>query len=240
MPQSWPRTASDIMAEIAERIGAPLDPQTMILPYDIEETALEMSMREVAGYIAAMHGGNWTVTDSGHLALITPAVSGEEDAAEVSAHNAEELSVSEPLEAWSGVKVFWDGNEWRAQDPDMGDDTLVVVKRGEQIGSAGDESGRVLTVKVAFGQRAFPDPAHLMDNLAQNILTNISGSTYYPFDARNVVLDPAHEIGDAVTLPDGALSMICALSGELDGLCAVDVSAPQDEALNSPYLTSWL
>ena len=69
---NWPRTARDVMREIAYRIGAPLDPRTeAVLGTDeIEDTALKMSMREVAGYIAAMYGGNWTVTDEGYLYLV--------------------------------------------------------------------------------------------------------------------------------------------------------------------------
>lgn len=159
--------------------------------------------------------------------------------ANIGAHNAESLSVSDPLEAWSGVSIYWDGDEWNAQDPAYGDETLIVVKRGDKIGSAGDESGRMLEIKVAFGQRATPDPEHMFDRVAQNILSQIADDAYAPFDAVNVVLDPAFEIGDAVSLPDG-LSMIYGMSGELDGLCAVDVSAPPDEAINTAYPANWL
>lgn len=154
--------------------------------------------------------------------------------------NAESLYVSEALEPWSGVRVLWDGDEWKAQDPDLGDETLVVVKRGDQIGFAGDESGRVLEVKFAFGQAATPDPARLLNLWATRLLERIRDDTYYPFEAVNAILDPAAEIGDAVTLPDGALSMIYAMSGELDGLSAADVSAPPDEAVNTAYPASWL
>lgn len=68
--ESWPRTARDIMEEIAARIGAPLDPRTVIGPDDIEDAALGMTMREIAGYIAAQNGGNWTITDESYLYLV--------------------------------------------------------------------------------------------------------------------------------------------------------------------------
>lgn len=237
MAADWPRTARSVMEEIAERIGAPLDPRTTLDADEIEDSALEMTMREVAEYVAAMNGGNWTITDAGTLRLVPLAAPAGNGAPEISAHNAESLLVSDPLEAWSGVSVIWDGDEWNAQDPEYGDDTLIVVKRGERIGFAGDESGRVLTVKVAFGQSATPHPESMWDRGAQSMLASIQGQSYYAFDVRNAILDPAVELGDAVTLPDG-LSMICAMSGELDGLCAVDISAPQDEAAGA--LTGWL
>ena len=71
-PTGWPRSAREVMREIAYRIGTPLDPRTSATLGldDIEDSALKMSMREIAGYIAAMYGGNWTVTDDGYLYLV--------------------------------------------------------------------------------------------------------------------------------------------------------------------------
>lgn len=69
MAYDWPRSARDVMQEISDRIGAPLDPRTQVGANDIEDTALGMSMRQVAGYIAAMEGGNWVITDDGYLYL---------------------------------------------------------------------------------------------------------------------------------------------------------------------------
>ena len=65
--ESWPRTANNVMREIADRIGAPLDPRTVVPANDVEEDALKMSMREIAASIAAMMGGVWTITDNGYL-----------------------------------------------------------------------------------------------------------------------------------------------------------------------------
>lgn len=233
---NWPRTARNVMEEIAGRIGTPLDPRTQLGGDEIEDTALEMTMREIAGYIAAINAGNWTITDEGKLYLV-PIVAAQL-VAEISAHNVESLSVSDPLEAWSGVRVVWDGEEWDASVPEQGEDPRPV-KRGDVIGSAGTENGRVLEIKVAFGQRAVADPSKMWDGGARNILQSIQGNAYCPFEARNAILDPAVEIGDAVTIPGGT-SVICSLSGELDGLCAVDASAPPDEAINTAYPLNWL
>ena len=69
---NYPRTAVEVMNEIAARIGTTIDSRTkeVLQPYQILN-ANKMTMREVAGYIAAMHGGNWTITDSGELYLVT-------------------------------------------------------------------------------------------------------------------------------------------------------------------------
>ena len=73
--EGWPRLANNVMREIADRIGAPLDPRTSIPGYEIEDRALKMSMRDVARYIAAMCGGNWRITDEGFLYLVPIAMS---------------------------------------------------------------------------------------------------------------------------------------------------------------------
>lgn len=67
MAYDWPVSARAIMQEISDRIGAPLDPRTAVPDNDVDDTALDMTMRQVAGYIAAQMGGVWTITDDGCL-----------------------------------------------------------------------------------------------------------------------------------------------------------------------------
>ena len=156
---------------------------------------------------------------------------------DISTHNSESLSVSDTLKPWSGVRVVWDGDEWDAADTELLGEQSRPVKKGDKIGFAGDESGRVLIVKVAFGQSLNTDPAHMWDRGAAVLLDSIRDDAYSAFDAQEAVIDPAFEIGDAVMLPSG-LSMIYAMSGDLDGLYAVNVSAPPDEAINTAYHAS--
>lgn len=153
-------------------------------------------------------------------------------------HNSETLRVSDPLPPWSGVLIVWDGDEWDAADTERGEQSRPV-KKGDKIGFAGDESGRVLTVKIAFGQSLNADPSRMWDGGAAFLLMSIQDDAYSAFDAQNAVIDPAYEIGDAVVLADG-LSMIYAMSGEMDGLYAVNVSAPPDEAINTAYPANWM
>lgn len=65
----WPKTMPDVMAEIAERIGVELDERNVMRNY-LVEAPVGYTMREVAGWIAAAHAGNWTITDAGKLRLI--------------------------------------------------------------------------------------------------------------------------------------------------------------------------
>ena len=68
----WPRPMNEAAAEIAAAMGLILDPLTaeLLNPEYRVEYPNEMTMREVLGYIAAAHAGNWTVTDAGELRLV--------------------------------------------------------------------------------------------------------------------------------------------------------------------------
>lgn len=65
----WPKTMLEVMAEIAEKIGVELDERNVLHNYSIE-APVGYTMREVAGWIAAAHAGNWTITDAGKLRLV--------------------------------------------------------------------------------------------------------------------------------------------------------------------------
>lgn len=67
----FPMTMPDAVGEIAGLIGVALDSRTALNPgYTIDYPANDYTLREVLGYIAAAHGGNWTMTDKGELLLV--------------------------------------------------------------------------------------------------------------------------------------------------------------------------
>lgn len=66
----WPRPATVVVEEIAEKMGVSVDPRTIInhdlkVPYPVDYTC-----RELLSQIAVAHVGNWVITDSGQLRLI--------------------------------------------------------------------------------------------------------------------------------------------------------------------------
>lgn len=66
---TWPRKMSAVVATICTRMGVELDIRTELKPYDVEFPN-ELTMREILGYIAAAHGGCWTITPAGRLRLV--------------------------------------------------------------------------------------------------------------------------------------------------------------------------
>ena len=74
--------------------------------------------------------------------------------------------------------------------------------------------------------------------MAENILKSLSGFQYQPYTAQGAILDPAAELGDAVTI-NGVYSGIYQRDTDYSALTTSDISAPQDEALDyeTPHLT---
>ena len=68
----WPAADIDVVREIAEFIGAPIDPRTeeiMVKAYAVKRPS-EYTCREVLGHIAAAYAGNFVMSDTGELRLI--------------------------------------------------------------------------------------------------------------------------------------------------------------------------
>lgn len=94
---------------------------------------------------------------------------------------------------------------------------------------AGDETGYVYEIECPFATQAAAD----------SLLTKMQGFVYRPFAAEAAVIDPACELGDTVSVPDGLggtfLTGLYSCSMAFNGLCRASVSAPADEALDHEY-----
>ena len=74
--------------------------------------------------------------------------------------------------------------------------------------------------------------------MAENLLKSLAGFQYQPYEAQGAILDPAAELGDAITV-NGVYSGIYKRDTDFDALTVSDISAPQEEALDYevPHLT---
>ena len=99
----------------------------------------------------------------------------------------------------------------------------------EQEIFAGDETGYVYEIACPFATQAAAD----------RLLTKMQGFIYRPFAAEAAVLNPACELGDTLSVPDGSggsfLTGLFSSNLVFDSLCAASVSAPEDEELDHEY-----
>lgn len=90
--------------------------------------------------------------------------------------------------------------------------------------TAGDDTGRAIEVTCPWGSQ----------EMANSILSSVSGKTYQPYTATDALLDPAAEIGDAVTV-GGYYSVIADISTSFDRASAPTISAPESDEIDDEY-----
>lgn len=100
----------------------------------------------------------------------------------------------------------------------------LLDEDGDVVGVSGSDTGRTLTALQPDGTNA----------MAASILTKVSGYKHIGYDGRKALLDPAVELGDAVTV-DGYYVPLIALDMTLDPMLAPDISAPDADEIDDEY-----
>lgn len=100
----------------------------------------------------------------------------------------------------------------------------LLDENGDVVGVSGSDTGRTLTALQPDGTNA----------MAAAILTKVSGYKHIGYDGRKALLDPAVELGDAVTV-DGLYVPLIALDMTFDPLLAPDISAPDADEIDDEY-----
>ena len=121
--------------------------------------------------------------------------------------NAEQFTFSDEREEITGVRVI------------LTDDTSVLE---------GSEDS-VMEVYIPL----CTDTAEAR-TFAQGILAALSGFKYQPYDAGNVIADPAAQLGDGITI-NGVYSSIFRRISRLDVQTTQDASAPMEEEVNHEF-----
>lgn len=89
---------------------------------------------------------------------------------------------------------------------------------------AGDMSWRVLEIENPWGTQT----------MANNILAQVQGYAYKPYKATGAILNPAAELGDAVSVA-GVYSLIAESETQLTPLMSATISAPEDSVIDHEY-----
>lgn len=230
----WPKSMSAVATDIAAKIGVEIDDRTSLNAGYMVEAPVGYTMREIMGWIAAAHGGNWTIADDGKLRLILMAnipsdvyyladengnyilfgenriiVSGGEEGNFVGAGKIVVGNAAISLETSPPFEPFSGVTVWY-------DDELAY--------RSGDDSGRQLELDCPWATQ----------EMADTILEAVKGYVYQPYTASGALLDPAAELGDGVVVGD-VYSVIASVNTEFDALCAADISAPSDEEVDHEY-----
>lgn len=101
---------------------------------------------------------------------------------------------------------------------------VILKVDGETQYVAGDESGRTIEKSCAWASQ----------EMANSILASLKNVQYVPFDGNNALLDPAAELGDAITAA-GKYGMLAEMSRQLDRQYLAEVSAPGADELDDEF-----
>lgn len=102
---------------------------------------------------------------------------------------------------------------------------VIVVDEDNNIEySAGNDTGRTLTLVCPFGTQ----------KMASDILSKVRGYQYQPYSATDVHIDPAVELGDAITV-GGIYGGVFSKDVTHGPLYTADISAPGGEKINYKY-----
>ena len=100
----------------------------------------------------------------------------------------------------------------------------LLDENGDVVGVSGSDTGRTLTALHPDGTNA----------MAAAILAKVSGYKHIGYDGRKALLDPAVELGDAVTV-DGLYVPLITMDMTFDPLLAPDISAPDADEIDDEY-----
>lgn len=100
----------------------------------------------------------------------------------------------------------------------------LLDENGDVVGVSGSDSGRTLTALQPDGTNA----------MAAAILAKVSGYKHIGYDGSEALLDPAVELGDAVTV-DGLYVPLIAMDMTFDPMLAPNISAPDADEIDDEY-----
>lgn len=101
---------------------------------------------------------------------------------------------------------------------------IILYVDDETAYVAGTDTGRALEVTCPYGSQ----------DMANNLLEQFSGYAYQPASASDALMDPAAELGDAVTV-GSVYTVLASVSTTFDSLMTADISAPGQEEIDSEY-----
>ena len=101
---------------------------------------------------------------------------------------------------------------------------IVIYVDDENAYEAGNDTGRTMEVTCPYGTQ----------EMANNLLDQLGGYTYQPAQATDALMDPAAELGDAVTI-GGVYTTLASVTTAWDRLMTADIGAPGQDEIDSEY-----
>jgi hypothetical protein len=174
--------------------------------------------RNMLSYIAVLYGGDWMVYD-GSLALILPQWHGGEVAEVGDAVTTLDKSNTEYV---TKVRLWLDGQTSFRAPSNLSESEWKAL------------AGRCIEADLPF---------YATQDAADYILSEYSGTSFVPYNATKVFVDPRYEINDQISFANGSIeftSMIVKQTITMDALAPSDLRFDSEDIVDSyyPYISS--
>lgn len=241
---NWPKPMADVVNRCAELMGVQLDSRNVIKTgdsYMVTMPDATTTLLMILGNIAAVHGGNWTITDDGKLRLV-PIVT----------------SPVLPQEWWDEQKdnvideiedkfVFSQTNTSGVTDdntvtiPVVIDELLtghtiyvtrVTMEMSSDVGfTAGNSEGYEILIT---------NNPYVSQQACDDLLNDLYGIVYEPYSIKGAVYDPAAELGDYMVIGESSddvrlASVLYNETRAFDVAFRADADAPAEEEEDNEY-----
>lgn len=239
---NWPKPMSEVVSEVAYRIGVSLDSRTVIYTGDdyMVPFPTGLTMLQVLGYIGACHGGNWIITEENKLRLV-PLTTSPDETFFIIDPDYERIQSDDGYTLIHDVQTVFNA-VLPTESPGLINVPAVLgqITTGTSVTvtgitaednsnnsyTAGDSSGAV----IAISQNPYVTQA-----ICDKLYELYGGLVYSPFTASKAIYDPATELGDQAKIGDKVFSAIMKATLTLDLSFQADISAPNSEELSDEY-----
>lgn len=232
----FPCTMQQAAQDIAAAMDVELDPRNVYLPYTMRAYPDgEYMRRDALCDIAAAHGGNWFISDTGKLRLV-PLISFPPETNYLVEEHGDNI-------AFGGINILlsYGGTNNKhgidgAEKFFVGLDVTGFEDNGKRMPITSVtlqvNENNTVTSGVYSGIDLYAVCPYGTQEMANEILFKVNGYQYQAFTADAANIDPAAELGDGVDV-GGIYGVLSAISDNGDGY--PDISAPGDEELEDEY-----
>ena len=117
----------------------------------------------------------------------------------------------------------------RAQNLNIGEDVAQITRvnlvvDSDHMYTAGSDTGRTMEVECPWGSQ----------EMAESVLRRVGSVDYKPYSAEKAMIDPAFELGDAVTV-GGVYSGLYGADKTYNGATLVNIEAPDLDEIDDEY-----
>lgn len=230
LPESWPITVHDAAELLEEATDIEIDERTQLdnsvpcIGLNTRSTA-----REVYASIAAIMGGNWTITPEGklHLVRLWNYQPGSSAIAGIAIAGLAIVGSTDPAIEGGDVGYVVLGQNVVDLETNEGLPGITNVILETESGTTAQKilgEGYTLQAQCEFSNSDAVDVC----------LSRLFGYSYTPFTATGARLDPVAEIGDEVEI-DGGRYTINTIKWKIGPHITADISAPFEETIDHEY-----